>query len=295
MLKALPLPVTEMAYKSIVAELGLENATVQELIKRLATRASDELVLKTPMTVPLLPFLDDDIIPRSMTFSELANSHDADRHWCEELMIGDCQHDGNVFMFMGLAQRKAGIAEALITSFYANLPEEAAAAILQGYGIQPTTDDDEAMKLIVDLATDLAYFAPALAYARSFLGKAYYYQFNEPNPWEGPFQGWSTHMLDAAFLFQNFNEQMSPEARMVARALATDFVKFANGVKPWDCFEADVGKVRSYGPSDKSVAAVIEMNGFGSGRREVLWQLSEDGKVDLDQLSAAWDLFNAGK
>jgi carboxylesterase type B len=296
MLKTLPLPVTEVAYQSIMTEFGLENAPVKERIKRLIGMEPEELVSRTPMTVPLLPYLDGDIVPEPTTFECLANSNGAaGQNWCEELMIGDCQHDGNVFLFMGLAQRKAGIANSFRTSLHVNLPEAAAAAVLAEYNLHTTTDDHEAIKLIIDLATYIAYFAPALAYARSFPGKTYYYHFNEPNPWDGPFKGCSTHMLDAAFLFQNVSEQMPPEARRVAEVLAQDFVKFANGVKPWDCFEAGGGDVQTYGPSDKRVVGMIENNGLGHGRRDILSRLGEEGKVDLDQLSVAWDLFIAGK
>jgi len=296
MLKPLPLPVTEAAYCSILKEFGLENASTEERIQRLKSIGPEELVEKTPMTVPLLPFLDHDVVPETTTFAKLATNQDVPGwKWREELMIGDCQHDGNVFMFMGLAQRKAGIANALATSLHNNLPSNAATTVLEAYGIHPTTEDDEAMKLIIDLATDIAYAAPALAYARSFPGKTYYYHFNEPNPWDGPFKGCSTHMLDAAFLFQNFNEQMPPRAQKVAEALAADFVKFANGVKPWAEYEKGAGQVRTYGPSDKSVTGIAGNNEWDNGRRDVLWKLSEEGKVDLDRLSAAWDMFIAGR
>ena len=92
MLKPLPLPVTEMAYSSIMNALGLENASVEERIERLTTISAEELVEKTPMTVPLVPFLDGDIIPDTTTFAKL-RSRDEPRtastpslKWCEELI-----------------------------------------------------------------------------------------------------------------------------------------------------------------------------------------------------------------
>ncbi|KAF2827372.1 alpha/beta-hydrolase [Ophiobolus disseminans] len=294
MLKPLPLPVTEMVYETIMTELGLQDAPVDERIQRLRSIEPQELVEKTPMTVPLLPSLDDEIVPEATTFAKLANNDVPGWKWCEELMIGDCQHDGNVFLFMGLAQRKAGIAKALMTSLHNSLPTDAAAAVLDAYGIRSTTADDEGMDQSINLATDIAYVAPALAYARAFPGETYYYHFNEPNPWDGPFKGSSTHMLDATFLFQNFNEHMSDVAKEVAKSLAAAFIKFANGMKPWADFE-ETRSVRTYGPSDKSIVSVAENNGWGNGRRDALWKLGEAEKVDLDSLSAAWDMFIAGK
>jgi hypothetical protein len=313
MLKPLPLHVAEMAYTAIMKEFGLENASVQERVEKLRTVGPEELVEKTPMSVPLLPLLDGDILPKlsvptlppqngnivreAMKFAKLrAMDHESmpGMEWCEELMIGDCQHDGSVFLFMGLAQRKAGIASALVTSLHANLPAPAAEAVLDAYGICSTTDDDEAMRLVLDLATDIAYVAPAVAYARCF-PKSFYYHFNEPNPWDGSLKGCSTHMLDAAFLFQNFNEHLPPKMQEVARGLAIDFVKFANGVAPWIEYTREKEEVRVYGPSDERALGIEENNGWSNGRRDMLWKLSDEGKLDLDELSVAWNMFVAGK
>jgi carboxylesterase type B len=151
------------------------------------------------------------------------------------------------------------------------------------------------MTAIISLATDIAYYAPAVSFARSFQGKTSYYHFNEPNPWNGIFKGQSTHLLDAAFLFQNFNEHLPVQAQDVAKSLASDFIRFANGVTPWPEFTAKNGEVRAYGPSTIRAAENIDRNGWGNGRRETLFKLAEEGVVDLDQLSVAWNLFVAGK
>jgi carboxylesterase type B len=297
MLKPLLLEVAEVSYALIMKELGLENASPETRIQKLRTIEPEELVEKIPMGIPLLPVLDGDIVLQPITFAKLAMSAAAvpDPTWCEDLIIGDCQHDGNVFFFMGLAQQKSDIASALTTSLHVNLPAAAANAVLDAYNLCYATGDNEAMKRIIDLGTDIAYAGPALAYARSFPGKAYYYQFNEPNPWDGQFEGCSTHMLDAAFLFQNYSKHLSNDAHRVGRALALDFVKFANGVKPWDEYDKEVGQVRMYGPSITSVVDIVKNNGWTKGRRNTLWELSDKGTIDLDQLSIAWDMFVARK
>lgn len=292
MLKPLPISIAETSYVSIIPAFGLENSSALERIEKLRIASPEDLVANTPMSVPLLPVLDGDTVPESTTFAKLA-SHDhaslPGMQWCEHLMIGDCQHDGTVFFFMGLSQRKAGIANALTTSLHANLATSVAQSVLEAYNITASMD---ALRRTMELATDIAYVAPALAYARSFLGKTYCYQFNVPNSWDGVFKGQSTHMLDAAFLFQQFNEHLSPEPRRVAKSLAQDFIRFTNGAEPWEEFDGKKEIVRTYGSGN---IGVVENNGWDSGRRDVLWRLSEQGKVDLDDLIGAWHTFIAGR
>ena len=99
MLKPLPISVTETAYSTMMKELGLEGASTEERIQKLLTINADELVSKTPMTVPLLPFVDGDIIPTTTSFKKLSTGADFSlpgQKWCPELMIGDCQHDVSI-------------------------------------------------------------------------------------------------------------------------------------------------------------------------------------------------------
>jgi len=150
------------------------------------------------------------------------------------------------------------------------------------------------MRSIFAFANDIAYYLPALFYAKSWPGKSYYYHFNEPNPWNGTFKGCSTHLLDAAFLFQAYNEKLSDEAKEVAVALAKAFIKFAYGEAPWKEFQNKEGGLMRFGPSAEKVNEFVKGYG-GECRRDALLRLKEEGVVDLDEVSMAWDLFVAGK
>ncbi|KAH7085327.1 carboxylesteras-like protein [Paraphoma chrysanthemicola] len=317
MLKPLPAAVAEMSYASIIKNFGLEDASVEERIERLMSASPEELAEMTPMSIPLLPCLVDDdigaitapslsnhedaVMPSRTTFAGLAATETAQSDavpgfkWCEALLIGSTKHDGSVFLFMGLMQRKAGIASALNSSLYKHLSADAAVAILDAYDITPTTNDDNAIQRIIDFATDIAYAAPALAYARSFPGRAYLYNFDEVNPWDGPLKGLSSHILDAAFLFQNFHDYLSDDTVKVAKTLALDFIRFVNGVEPWEKYTSEKSTRRVYGPSETSMAGIVDDNGWRQGRRDILWRLSESGKVDMDAVSVAWDMFLAGQ
>ncbi|KAL1602608.1 hypothetical protein SLS60_006024 [Paraconiothyrium brasiliense] len=292
MLKPLSSDVAENTYEVIIAELGLKDASVEERIHRLTSISPEELVEKTPMTARLAPFLDDDVLPKAITFETLASGVDIPGiKWCEELMLGDCQHDGNVTFFMGLASRVQNLAPTLYTSFSASLGAATATAVLEAYGIGPNTSDDVALQSTIYLATDIVYAAPALSFARAWSGKTYAYHFNEGNPWDGQFKGMATHMLDAAFLFQNYNERMNKGAKVVAQEFARAFLAFVNGIGPWKDFEEDEN-VKAFGGGE--VDHMVRSNEWGNGRRDMLFRLAEEGKVDLYVLSVAWDEFLAG-
>ena len=96
MLKPISSTAAETAYGTIMKSFGLETVSTEERVRRLIDMSPDEIVAETPTTTPLVPFIDGDIIPMSTTFKSL-KQNTADEipghRWCEELMIGDCQHD----------------------------------------------------------------------------------------------------------------------------------------------------------------------------------------------------------
>ncbi|KAL5371542.1 hypothetical protein DPSP01_014193 [Paraphaeosphaeria sporulosa] len=294
MLKPLSASTAEATYQCIIRALGLQTATVAQRIQRLLTISPEELVEKTPMTAKVAPFLDGDILPEAITFEKLTGGIDSPGTiWCEELMIGDCQHDGNVTFFMGLASQKQNLGSKLYPYFSSSLGADSATAVLEAYGITSSISDDVALQRAIDLATDILYTAPTRDYACAWPGKKYVYHFNEGNPWEGQFKGMATHMLDAAFLFQNYDEKMGVPGRDVARALAKGFIAFANGNMPWHQFNGVTPNVKVFGGGE--VERTVGRTGWDDDRRNTLFRLAEEGKVNLDRLSAAWDDFLAGK
>ena len=99
MLKPLEPHRAETIYAMIVKALGLEDSSVEERTQRLKTISPEELIAKTPMSAPTIPYLDGDIVPLRTTFKFLKDTRENDttavpgRQWCQEIMFGDCQHD----------------------------------------------------------------------------------------------------------------------------------------------------------------------------------------------------------
>ena len=79
MLKPLSPSCAELSFSMIMKELGMENNSPEERLKKLLTVDLDELVSKTPMTIPMLPFIDGDIVPSTTSFTMLSRMKDS-RH-----------------------------------------------------------------------------------------------------------------------------------------------------------------------------------------------------------------------
>jgi carboxylesterase type B len=135
-------------------------------------------------------------------------------------------------------------------------------------------------------ATEISFYAPALAFAKGWPqtkeNKFFLYHFNEGNPWEGRFKGEAGHILDVAFLFQNFNEFLTDEQKAVAHAYAEDFINFVNGEDPWPPVEGGKIGARVYGPSSAGITAkyVASGNPEEVGRQEHVLKLGEMAGFD---------------
>jgi hypothetical protein len=198
-----------------------------------------------------------------------------------------------------IISRKSGIAESFSKSISASLLQfpSTAEALLVAYNITPNMADTAALRNILYFATDIGFMAPALTFAQGWSGRSYLYHFNEANPWEGSWKGESSHILDVAFLFQNYNEFLSPAQKAVAVKFARDVIMFVNGMPPFPAFEVGREGAQTYGPSRDNTSEACEyVQGLCEGALEsksTILQLADE--VGLDQLAAAWANFLTGK
>lgn len=196
-----------------------------------------------------------------------------------------------------LGSRLANIASSFIYSLNSSIPYHAA-KILSAYSITPSTPSLPALHAILRFATDIAFLAPTISLANGWPGAAYVYHFNEPNPWDGPWKDEAGHVLDVAFLFQNFSEFLAEKQKESARAFAADFICFVNGKAPWQEWARGKG-ARVYGPSYGAgvkggwAAYVEDRPTAESGRESTILQLAEE--ISLDEMVAAWNAFLQGR
>ena len=191
-----------------------------------------------------------------------------------------------------LGPRTTGVAKTFCDSIHKTLGDNDK-RVLEAYSINPNQSDKEGLYNILKFSNDISFFAPVIAFAQGWPGKAYVYHFNEPNPWDGEWKGEAGHVLDVAYLFQNYNEFLDEAQRQVAVSFAGDFIKFVNGKSAWTSFETKKG-AQVYGPSGKGFTAEF-VEGIATeklGRRNTIYELADH--LGLDGLAGVWSAFFTG-
>lgn len=145
-------------------------------------------------------------------------------------------------------------------------------------------NDTEAWFRILDFANDISFHALASAYASAWKRTAYRYRFREPNPWDGPWKGHATHVLDVAYLFLNYTESMSKSQAKLASDFATDIIHFINGKAPFLRYEQKSGFVKEYISEDgKAFNKDNQLN-------DAVW-LALFSRAGYDVMSGIWAKF----
>ncbi|EXJ76404.1 uncharacterized protein A1O5_00912 [Cladophialophora psammophila CBS 110553] len=300
--KPLPLPVAEVAYQSTLKALGLDQLAPPERLKALLQVPTEQLYASIQPEIPLFPVADGHLVHRVPTFGQIATQDSSflpGKFWTQGIMIGDCQFDASIFAIL-LGPRRKGIAEAFETSIQTSLQDHQglADAILNSYGIRTARSDEEAMSGILKFINDIAFDAPLKAFCEGWPeGKAFVYCFNVGNPWEGPGKGQATHILDIAFLFQNYNDFLTTEQKAVAEQFGSHFISFICGEAPFPSHVPGKGGAMVYGSPSEATEFVLSDRPEDVGRRSIISSIAtEYGMPDtaLDAMSAALDRFVAG-
>jgi hypothetical protein len=97
-LQPIPPFLPEVVYSSVIKSLDAEGLSSEERIKKLLDLSNHELATLVPPGLPLLPVVDNDLIPGNLNFTQVSSKENPSisqpgRNWCEELLIGDCQFD----------------------------------------------------------------------------------------------------------------------------------------------------------------------------------------------------------
>ena len=200
---------------------------------------------------------------------------------------------GNIFQ-LALRHRQEGIAKQFEESLKRSIPgqEPAINALLKAYGISTNPDDRTAYQSVLEFANDICFYIPEETFAENWPGTTYVYHLNEPNPWDGPFKGQCTHILDVVLLFKNFEHALDPSIKAVGQSFGDRIINFVNGEAPW---QASCGSNRVawvYGQQDGTGKLVKDQPEL-IGRRSAMFQFKNN--IGWDNLHAAFHYFLAGK
>ncbi|TDZ13650.1 Lipase 5 [Colletotrichum orbiculare MAFF 240422] len=279
----------ERAYEAVVEALGLEKLHTAGRIEALCKTRPEELLEKIEGKMQFLPVVDGDTVPDIPTFEAAASGTLVPKGTaCKSVMVGYAPFDGSIFGFVALPQRRENIAAAFTQSVTSTLGDapDVAAKLLKAYGIDDgSKSDEEAFINVLQLASDIGFQAPARRFAASFPGDSYLVEFAERNPWDGPFRGFGTHVLDVAFLFQNYNEHLDAGQRASAELFAADVVDFTYGKVAWEKHK-DGNGLAVY---QNGTRAYKEGDAGTTQRYRSLMELGE--VVGLDALMGVWEKF----
>lgn len=199
---------------------------------------------------------------------------------------------------MGLADRIEALPRVLHRCLSTRLGADSLGTIselLKAYGADTsgTENRTESMTPVLNFMHDIGFYYPARSFVKAWSksNTALLYHFNSPNPWDGPWKGYATHVLDIAFVLQNYNKCLSPGQRACAERFAGDVIGFVNGDVPWRNWEysapaAMVYHAKEDGEKDESV---LVPNGDPklTERRQVLEKMVGESRFDelLDVMS----------
>lgn len=106
LISPMPLAVHEQGYKAAIKAWGLDGLSPEDRVKAILDTPASELVAKLPPTVPIGLAADGDAIPTPPSFARISDrSSSGYLHgisWCEEILIGDAQHDVRLALLLML-------------------------------------------------------------------------------------------------------------------------------------------------------------------------------------------------
>lgn len=193
-----------------------------------------------------------------------------------------------------LHDRLDGMVKSFISTVEVSLGTSQSRQLLEQYGLDNHDEisPDCALDRVLHFANDIGFYAPLVSIASGWPNKSYVFHFNEPNPWDGRFQGVASHLLDAAFLFQNYNTYLDKPQRNSAIALGKHFIEFVVGLEPYPTYVAGKAGAMVYGPGEKRQAFVKDVKSEDYQRRTAIYNLAETSS--LEKLSSVWDAFMGG-
>ncbi|EWZ84230.1 hypothetical protein FOCG_11821 [Fusarium oxysporum f. sp. radicis-lycopersici 26381] len=306
-----PLEASAASYQSVAKALGVADLPTKEKLQRIIETPIETFMASVGRKFPLGPLVDDETIPTVTTYKALGDSEEFLKLFpglkhCKRLMMGDCQMDG-----MAFGSRLAGRSDVLpktmeqcMSHVFDPIDRNIAPSLVAAYGIDSSVESNsfKATEPILNFANDIMFALPTTYFSKAWSQSsisgtdAFICHFNCPNPWNGPWKGYATHIQDIAFVLQNYNEHLSKGQRLCAERYARDIIAFTNGEQPWPAYQesSSLGAMVYYASTagqDESGYA-CEGTPQQTRRRDILERIV--GLEHLDKAVDVWQMFMAG-
>ncbi|THW34283.1 hypothetical protein D6D22_08700 [Aureobasidium pullulans] len=279
MMKPLPDFVAEGVYRGVINSLGLEKLSASERKSALLSMPAAELLSRLPPGLPFLPVQDGRTICESFTFLRVKSGSELTQSTATRILIGTCDMDSSVLGVLfapkqrNCLKRFAGILKEII-------PHDAS-EVMKTYGIKEDMSDADAWLPILKFATDINFHAPARVYASAWSSDAYLYRFREPNPWTGAWEGYASHVLDVAYLFLNYTEDLTPSRAEIAREFAADFITFINGEAPFKRVKEEPAFIKEYLSTEGRASMLAAQDESYDTRMALMSRVGYDSLLDV--------------
>lgn len=191
-----------------------------------------------------------------------------------------------------------------LSTVFGSVDASIAHKIARAYGLDPgsCSNDAESKQKILEFGNDICFASAARSFSRSWSvssvpgTEALLYMFNCPNPWEGPWKGHATHILDIAFVLMNYSDYLDQGQQRAAERFAKDIISFVNQDTPWEQYQPETEGSMVYDApmqGDGDLSRFVK-NGppANTGRRDHLQKIVQPEL--FDRLMDVWQMFMAG-
>jgi carboxylesterase type B len=153
--------------------------------------------------------------------------------WCQRVMIGDVANECMIWN-KGFRALDAKALVSRIKSFLKD--DRKAQRLMELYSITEDMDRNKTFYKIEKFTTDGLYLAVHWSALRAY-PQMYAYRFDVPSPFDNDWKGLAHHSLDNVYVWSLLRDALPPHQRLVSEQMSSAWLKFANGIEPWERFD----------------------------------------------------------
>lgn len=158
--------------------------------------------------------------------------------WLKGYMFGDTYHEGIIFHLNLLDENYDSVRRVLLSHIE---DESRTSQILEAYGITSDLEHKDLLSRVEHMCGDAIfkipnYFLSQLCVNNEAAEKTpiFLYHFDQRSRLPNALKGTAYHAHELLYLFGNLENEINEEERQMARELASAWIRFANGLEPWE-------------------------------------------------------------